>query len=151
MRRLRRARAAAPLLALVVALPLGACSSPQESYCQAVEEHQDELSEIAASGEPAAVLGALDAYRDLRSKAPRDIRDEWTHVLTRLEALDEALAGAGVDPASYDPATTPGDLPGEDRRSIETAARDLGQRETVEAMGGIEQHALDVCQTPLSR
>jgi hypothetical protein len=151
MSRPRRARLAAPLVALVVVLPLGACSSPQETYCQAVQEHQDELSDIAASEEPGAVLGALDAYRDLRSKAPRDIRDEWTQVVTRLEALDEALDGAGVDPASYDPATTPDELPGDARRSIEAAARDLGQRETVEAMGGIEQHALDVCQTPLSR
>jgi hypothetical protein len=151
MIRLRRARAAAPLLALVVALPLGACSSPQETYCQAVEEHQDELSEIAASEEPGAVLGTLDAYRDLRSKAPRDIRDEWTHVLTRLEALDEALAGAGVDPASYDPAATAADLSGDDRSAIEAAARDIGRAETVEAMGGVEQQALDVCGTPLSQ
>lgn len=127
------------------------CSSEQEAYCAAVEEHQGELSDVAASDEPGAVLGALDAYRDLRDRAPGDIRDEWTQVVTRLEALQDALDDAGVDPASYDPATTPDDLPDDERRAIEAAARDLGRSETVDAMGGVEQQALDVCGTPLSQ
>jgi hypothetical protein len=143
-----------PVAALVPALVLGltaGCSSEQETYCQAVEDHRAELSDIAASEQPGAVLGALDAYRDLREEAPGDLRDEWTQVVTRLEALQQALDDAGVDPASYDPATTPDGLPEEDRRAIEAAARDLGQAETVEAMGGIEQQALDVCKAPLSQ
>ncbi|WP_457207801.1 hypothetical protein, partial [Nocardioides sp. P5_C9_2] len=113
--------------------------------------HQAELSDIAASGEPGAILGALDAYRDLRAQAPDDLRDEWTQVVTRLEDLQEALAAADVDPASYDPEVTPQDLPDEDRRAVESAARALGETGTIEAMGGIEQQALDVCGTPLSQ
>ena len=146
-------RAGPPLVAALVVLGgvVAGCSSEQETYCAAVQEHQGELSDVAASDEPGAVLGALDAYRDLRSKAPDDIRDEWTQVVTRLEALGDALDAAGVDPAAYDPEVTPGDLPDGDRRAIEAAARDLGQRETVEAMGGVEQQALDVCGTPLSQ
>ena len=148
---MRRRRAALAGALLVLPVLVAGCSSEQETYCAAVEEHQGELSDVAASDEPGAVLGALDAYRDLRSKAPGDIRDEWTQVVTRLEALGEALDAAGVDPAAYDPKVTPGDLPDDDRRAIEAAARDLGQRETVEAMGGVEQQALDVCGTPLSQ
>lgn len=140
--------AAVPALALVLAT---GCASEQETYCQAVEDHRAELSDIAASQEPGAVLGALDAYRDLRDKAPRDIGDEWTQVVTRLEGLRGALDEAGVDPASYDPAVTPDELPAEDRKAIEAAARDLGEARTVEAMAGIEQQALDVCGTPLSQ
>jgi hypothetical protein len=147
----RRARAALVGALLVLPACVAGCSSEQETYCAAVEEHQAELSDVAASDEPGAVLGALDAYRDLRSKAPGDVRDEWTQVVTRLEALRVALDAAGVDPASYDPEVTPGDLAGDDRRAIEAAARDLGRRETVEAMGGVEQQALDVCGTPLSQ
>lgn len=139
-----------PVAVLVVGLTAG-CSSDQETYCQAVEDHQAELSDIAASEEPGAIIGALDAYRDLREKAPGDLRDEWSQVVTRLEALQQALDDAGVDPASYDPRTTPDGLPADDRRAIEGAARDLGQPETVEAMGGIEQQALDVCKAPLSQ
>jgi hypothetical protein len=149
-RRARRGPALAAAL-LVLGPAAAGCSSEQETYCAAVEEHQGELSDVAASDEPGAVLGALDAYRDLRSKAPGDIRDEWTQVVTRLEALQEALDAAGVDPASYDPAATPADLSGDDRSAIESAARDLGRAETVEAMGGVEQQALDVCGTPLSQ
>ncbi|WP_107774513.1 hypothetical protein [Nocardioides sediminis] len=140
--------AAAPALALVLAI---GCASDQETYCEAVEEHRAELSDIAASGEPGAVLGALDAYRDLRDEAPRDIGDEWTQVVTRLEGLQDALDDAGVDPGSYDPRVTPDELAAEDRKAIEAAARALGEARTVEAMAGIEQQALDVCGTPLSQ
>lgn len=136
--------------ALVAGLTAG-CSDEREAYCRAVEDHQAELTDIAASEEPGAVLGALDVYRDLREKAPDDIGDEWSQVVSRLEALQQTLDDAGVDPATYDPATTPDDLPEADRRAIETAARDLGAPETVEAMGGVEQQALDVCGTPLSQ
>jgi hypothetical protein len=136
---------------VLVLLAATGCASEQEAYCEAVEDHRAGLSDIAASGEPGAVLGALDAYRDLRDKAPRDIGDEWTQVVTRLEGLQDALDEAGVDPASYDPRVTPDRLPAEDRQAIEAAARDLGEARTVEAMAGIEQQALDVCGTPLSQ
>lgn len=148
---MRRRVLLVPVLAALVTGPTVGCSSEQETYCQAVEDHQAELSDVAASGEPGAVLGALDAYRDLRAKAPGDIGDEWSQVVTRLEALQQALDDAGVEPASYDPEVTPKSLPDDDRRAIEAAARDLGRAETVEAMGGVEQQALDVCGTPLSR
>jgi hypothetical protein len=144
-------------LGAVVALPLllgaltSACSSEQEDYCQAVEEHQAELSDIAASEQPGAVLGALDAYRDLRAHAPDDLRDEWAQVVTRLEDLQEALDAADVDPALYDPEVTPQELPDDDRQAVESAARALGEAGTIDAMGGIEQQALDVCRTPLSQ
>ncbi|KRF35981.1 hypothetical protein [Nocardioides sp. Soil805] len=140
-----------PVAALVLGLTAAGCSSEQETYCQAVEEHQPELTDIAASAEPGAVLDALDAYRDLREQAPDDLRDEWTQVVTRLEALRGALDDAGVDPASYDPKVTPEELAQDDRRAVESAARALGETATIKAMGGIEQQALDVCGTPLSQ
>jgi hypothetical protein len=148
---MRRRVLVVPVLAALVAGGATACSSEQESYCQAVEEHQAALSEVAASREPGAVLDALDVYRDLQDEAPRDIRDEWSQVVTRLEALQQALDDAGVDPASYDPGRTPDGLADDDRRAIEAAARDLGRPETVEAMSGVEQQARDVCGTPLSQ
>lgn len=148
---MRRHLRVAPVLAALVAGATVGCSSEQEAYCEAVAEHQAALSEIAASREPGAVLDALDVYRELRAEAPRDIRDEWSQVVTRLEALQQALDDAGVDPASYDPGRAPDGLPDDDRRAIEAAARDLGRPETVEAMSGVEQQARDVCGTPLSQ
>lgn len=140
-----------PLAVLVLGLTSAGCSSEQDSYCAAVEEHRAELSDVAASEQPGAVLGALDAYRDLRAQAPDDLRDEWTTVVTRLEALQDALDDAGVDPASYDPKATPRELADDDRRAVETAARALGETGTIDAMGGVEQQALDVCGAPLSQ
>ena len=54
------------------------------------------------SGEPDALLQALDVLRDLQDKAPDDISDEWQQVVGRIEALEQALDDAGVDPATYD-------------------------------------------------
>ena len=71
--------------------------------------------------------------------------------MSRLEALQDALDAADVDPSTYDPETTPDTLPAAERRAIEAAARNLGDQETVTAMAGIEQQALDVCKTPLSQ
>lgn len=140
------------LVCAVTAVVLTGCSDDSTSaYCESVEEHQVELSDIAASTEPGAVFGALDAYRDLRDEAPRDLGDEWSQVIGRIEALESALDEAGVDPAAYDPKTTLESLPAAQRRAIQGAARDLGDAATVTAMAGIEQQALDVCKTPLSQ
>lgn len=122
----------------------------EDGYCATVQEHQRELSDIAASGEPGALFDTLPAYRDLQDAAPTDLRDEWSTVVNRIEALEVALEEAGVDPADYDPETTPNELPDDQRQAVETAARDLGDVGTVEAMAGIEQQALDVCKVPLT-
>ena len=122
------------LVALVaVASTLTGCASdPQEAYCERVEDNQDELTEVASSAEEDALFEALPPYRDLHEHAPRDIEDEWARVLAALEALESAV-----------------DSGAEDR--IERASEELGSRRTVEAMAALEQHALDVCATPLAR
>lgn len=136
----------AALLAAVL-LPLTACSSDQEQYCDAVEEHQAELSDIAAQGGPGALLEALPVYRDLRDRAPADIRDEWDQVISSLEGLQQALDDAGVQPEDYDPKDT--SVPRDDRDAIAAAADEVGSAETARALAGVEQQARDVCHTPL--
>lgn len=121
-----------------------------DGYCATVQEHQRELSDIAASGEPGALFDTLPAYRDLQDAAPTDLRDEWSTVVNRIEALEIALEEAGVEPSDYDPETTPNELADDHRQAVESAARDLGDVGTVEAMAGIEQQALDVCKVPLT-
>ena len=141
-----------PLLAVLLATALLAgCGVGDDDYCAAVQEHQADLTEVAASGDAGAIFGALPAYRDLQAAAPADLSDEWTQVVGRLTALQAALEDAGVDPSSYDPEHPPAGLTDDQRAAIEGAARDLGEPATVRAMTGIEQHALDVCKTPLSQ
>ena len=144
-------RLLAPLGTLLVTAPLLAgCASDREVYCEAVQENQTELSEIAAQGGQEALIDALDIYRELQEKAPRDITDEWDQVVGAVEALDEVLTDAGVDPATYDPEKPPEGVTEEQQRAIADAASEVGSRETVAALSGVEQQARDVCKTPLT-
>lgn len=144
MRRLLAVLLVAPLLA-------GCGGDPQEEYCAAVRDHQAELSDIVSGGGPDALLEALDVLRDLQDQAPRDIADEWQHVVARLEALQEALDEAGVDPATYDRDHPPDGLSGEQVDRIDAAARELGSGTTLRALQDLEQQARDVCKTPLAQ
>ncbi len=144
-----RALAVVPLLTCLV---LTGCSDdPQADYCDTVTDHQEELSEIAASEDAGALFGALDTYDELREEAPRDIVDDWDAVIEPLRELEQVLADHGVDPSSYAADDPPAGLDDEGRTAIEAAARDVGSERTVTAMAAVEQHALDVCGTPLSR
>lgn len=140
-------------VALLLLVPLlAACADdPQADYCEVVEEHQAALSDIAASADAGAIFGALDIYDDLRAAAPRDIADDWAAVAEPLHGLEEVLTDHGVDPSSYSAESPPADLDAKDRAQIEAAARAVGSEQTVTAMAAVEQHALDVCGTPLSR
>lgn len=153
---MRTSLAATAALGVLITVTLGGCggdeqTGPESDYCQAVQEHQEALSEIAASTEPGVVFEALDPYRELADEAPSDLRDEWAQVIKRIEALEAALDEADVDPSTYDPETTLKTLPADERSAITGAARDLGDEATVQAMAGIEQQALDVCRTPLNQ
>ena len=145
-------RSAAVAVVLVLAPVLAACSgNEQEEYCAKVEEHQPALTEVAASDDTGALLDALPIYRDLADAAPRDVAADWEQVVGALAGLEDALDEADVDPSSYDAERPPPGLADSDRKAIEEAARELGSEATVDAMTSVEQHALDVCGTPLSR
>jgi hypothetical protein len=140
------------VLASVVCLAVTGCSSdPQADYCEAVEEHQADLGDVAASDDAGAVFDALDDYEELAERAPRDITDDWSAVVGPLRALEEALDAHDVDPSTYRADKPPAGLDAAAREDIEAAARAVGAQRTVDAMAAVEQHALDVCGTPLSR
>lgn len=143
------------ILALVLASGLfvatGCSGDPHADYCEAVEDHQVELTEIAASDDTGSLFDALPVYDDLAAEAPDDIADQWDQVIGPLRALEEVLDEAGVDPSTYESDAPPADLDEEERKDIEAAAREVGSEPTVTAMAAVEQHALDVCGTPLSR
>lgn len=139
------------LLVAALLLPLlSGCGSQQDEYCGAVKDHQTELSDIVGSGDPDALLKALDIFRDLQGKAPGDISDEWQQVVTSIEGLEKALEDAGVDPATYDRSKPPAGLSAEDRAKIDAAAKALGSGTTLRAFQDLDQQARDVCKTPLT-
>jgi hypothetical protein len=140
-------RAAAALLA--AALLVTGCADQKEKYCDAVEDHQQELGEILGGGSPDALLKALPIFRDLADDAPEDLRDEWKTVIDAVAGLQEALEDAGVDPETYDRDHPPEGLSQADQDAIDAAARQLTSEETVTALSGVDQQAKDVCGTPL--
>ena len=140
-------RAAAALLA--AALLVTGCADQKEKYCDAVEDHQQELGEILGGGSPDALLEALPIFRDLADDAPEDLRDEWKTVIDAVAGLQEALEDAGVDPETYDRDHPPEGLSQADQDAIDAAARQLTSEETVTALSGVDQQAKDVCGTPL--
>ena len=140
---------AALLTVLLTALVATGCADEREQYCEAVADRQQELGEVLGGGGPDALLRALPIFRDLAEDAPDDIRDEWRTVITALEALQEALEAAGVDPATYDREAPPEGLTAEQRDAIDAAARELASDRTVVALNGVDQQAKDVCGTPL--
>lgn len=141
-------RRTAVAVALVVPLLTG-CGDATEDYCETVHERQQELSEVLGEGGPTALLQALPIFEDLAEQAPRDIRDEWDIVVGALEGLRDALADAGVDPATYDREDPPAGLTDAERTKIDAAARELASPQTQAAFAGVEQQARDVCKTPL--
>lgn len=142
---MRRVLVAALLLPL-----LAGCGSDQDDYCDAVTEHQQELSDIVGSGEPDALIQALDVLRDLQDKAPDDISDEWQQLVGRIEALQKALDDAGVDAATYDRDDPPAGVTDAQAAAIDAAAKELGSGTTLRALQDLDQQARDVCKTPLT-
>jgi hypothetical protein len=137
------------LAAVLVVGSLAGCSSEQEQYCQAVKDHQKPLTEIMSDGGPTALLEALDSFRDLRAEAPSDISDEWQQVIRSIEALDQALNAAGVDPEDFKGGKPPEGLSKQEQEAIASAADQIGSHATEEALAGVQQEALDVCKTQL--
>jgi hypothetical protein len=134
---------------LAVALLLTGCADQQEKYCDAVEDHQQELGEVLGEGSPDALLKALPIFRGLADDAPEDLRDEWRTLIDAVAGLQGALEDAGVDPATYDRDDPPEGLSQADQEAIDAAARQLTSDGTLAALTGIDQQAKDVCGTPL--
>jgi hypothetical protein len=145
----RRRAAGAVALAIALTLLAGGCKDQQEKYCDAVRDHQRELGAELGDGAPDALLKALPTFKELESEAPEDIKDEWTTVIDALEGLQHALEDADVDPSTYDRDHPPTGLSPDDKDAIDAAARQLTSDETVTAFSGVDQHAKDVCGTPL--
>ena len=81
------------------------------------------------SGGDAALLEALAAVPRARRRGAHRHRGRVERcVIDRIEALGDALAAAGVDPATYDAEQPPAGLDDAEKTAITDAARDLGAR-----------------------
>lgn len=147
-----RAKAGALTSTLLMSALLTACASSTEDYCNALEDQEQALIDLADGGDtPQTDLfgESLTIFEDLREQAPDDIVDEWDTFLFAWEGVAEAFEQAGADPQDYDPDDSSNGLSQEDTQAIEDSARELGSPRVVEAGDGIEAHARDVCKVDL--
>lgn len=146
-------RTAARVTGALLVVLAGGCAQDEdaqrEDYCESVADRSAELTRLTDEGGPAAFLEALPVLEDLAEESPDDLRDEWRTFLDALHGLEDAVAETGLDPADLTGEGLPDDLPAADRRRLRGAASVLASPDVVAATQGIEQHALDVCHTPL--
>ena len=146
----KRASLTAALAAAVLAFALlSGCGG--EDYCGAVEEHQAELTDVTASGSPAALLEALPIFRDLAEQAPDDIRDDWKALPRPAGRARRRAPRRGRRPGDVRPeGPARRTSPTTERERIEAAGAALADPAVVAAFDAVQQQAKDVCHTPLS-
>lgn len=146
----RRTRVGAILVALAVAPWVGSCGKdPYAAYCDAVKSHREELSKVE-QGDTSSTLDALPILRDLRDRAPDDVRADWDQVVSAFERLRHALDDAHVDPSTYDPAHPPAGLTPDQKAAIGAAVAGVTSSDTEQAWLAVQQEARDVCHMPLT-
>jgi hypothetical protein len=139
-------------MALLLALIVAGCEKSEDDvradYCDQVKADADQITRAVDEKGAAAFVDVLPTLEGLAEKAPGDVRDEWQVLLNALRGMRDALEDTGVEPDQVS-GKLPAGLPAEDRRRIRGAASVLAGQDVLVATQGIEQHALDVCHTPL--
>jgi hypothetical protein len=124
-------------------------SDPYAAYCATVADHRGLIASATEQGATTGLIAALPSFEALRAKAPSDIADDWTVVVTAIAGLQDALQAAGIDPSTYDAAHPPSGTTTGQRDAIAAAAARLGSERTSAALAAVDQEARDVCHTPL--
>lgn len=143
------------VLAAVVAAAttLVACSgSDQDDYCAALTDEKatlERLSQRADDPAGGALSESIDVFERLRDASPEDIRDEWTTYVIAWQGLESALERAGVDAGVFTEGERPEGVSEAELDAVRDAADKMRSQPVVDAAGGIEQHATDVCGVDL--
>lgn len=156
----RHRHVAALCVATVLLVAVGGCGSDDDdpyaipdrfqAYCKEVEVHQAQIGEaLNSGGDATGLIKALPSFEALAAKAPDDIADDWDVVIEGINDLVDALDSAGVDPETYDRRNPPTGLDQKEKDAIDAAAVALVSATAGQAMSSVQQHARDVCKTPL--
>lgn len=142
-----------PLLAATLLAGTVACQSQREAYCSALREERQaivELNRQAGKGRDGVIDDSIAVFERLRDDAPDDLVDEWDTYIRAWRGLDRALERADVDESMFRRDRQPPGVSDAEHAAIEDAARQLRSPRVVDAAGGIEQQARDVCEVDLS-
>jgi len=137
---------------LVLAVMTTGCDQSEDDaradYCDQVEADADTITRAVDEKGSAAFVDLLPTLEGLAEKAPSDVRDEWQVFLNALRGLRDALEAAGLKPEDVT-GRLPESLSAADRKRVRGAASVLAGDDVRLATKSVEQHALDVCHTPL--
>lgn len=115
-------------LLLVVTLLAVGCGSEIDRYCDTVAEHRQLFAELNADN----LIDHLPELREVAGDAPEDLVDEWQVFIAAVTGLADAVAEHGRD-----------------SDAVADAATRLAEDDVVDAVGGIESQARDVCKIQL--
>ena len=139
-------------VALATSLVAAGCSDAADDYCAALTEEQatlERLSQRADDPASGALSDSVGVFEGLRDASPEDIRDEWTTYVIAWQGLEAALARAGVDAGAFTEGEQPQGVTDAELDAVRDAADKMRSQPVVDAAGGIEQHATDVCGVDL--
>ena len=142
-------RRLAPALLVLAGVLVAGCSEEGEDYCGALAEEQstlDDLADRADAGGEDLLTPTVEAFQRLQESAPDELQDEWETVLNAYQAMVDAVAAAGIDPADYTPDDPPAGLSADEEERLASVADKLASLRVSEAAAGIEQHADEVCK-----
>jgi hypothetical protein len=139
-------------VSLLISVVVTGCGESKDdvraSYCDQVKADADTITRAVDEKGAGAFVAVLPTLEGLAAKAPGDVRDEWQVLVNALRGMRDALKETGLRPEQVN-GKLPAGLPATDRRRIELAASVLAGQDVKVATQDIEQHALDVCHTPL--
>lgn len=139
----------ASLVTCVLLAGLVACGDPEKTYCDALKSDQQLFAEMQDDTSGLALLEHRAELHRLADRAPDDLSDEWQVFLGAVDSFATTLHDLGVAPGDFVDGKPPATLSATDRARIADAANELSSADVVEAAGGIEQQAKDVCQLQL--
>lgn len=142
---MRSLRPAAVLSSAALLLALTGCGG-DEDYCTIAQEDQ---AVFVDDGTGLGLVTNIEKLKQMAAASPDDLSDEWQVFVDAIETLRAAIDSVGLEPADFVDGKPPASTPAADQQTIAAAASQLSQPEVVEAAGGIEQHAKDVCKFQL--
>ncbi len=142
--RVRPPLAAALVVAAVLAC--AGCGDDSDAYCAALKKDQTLFTDTGSGLE---LIDNLPRLKALARKAPSDLDDEWQTVIGAVEALEDAVRRAGVEPDDFVNGTPPASLTAAQQAAIAAAASEVASPDVVDAFSGIDQQAKDVCKLQL--
>ena len=133
---------------LAASLTLTGCSGDStEAYCESLEDAKADIDALDA-GDPTVFASAVEKFREVADKAPKEVEDDWDVLLSGIEDIEAAFADAGLEMDQLGDVMT-GDIPeGVDMEKLAglgETLNDISGEEMNDATEAIEEHADEEC------